>query len=234
MVTLVPRRGLEPPPTCVDYPLKVARLPIPPPGQISQISKTILRRKDSTKRSQNHNRKQSKCALMKIMNNSKQQIRKTILAKRRALSPEKAAQFSKQIITKLLTLPEFQKAKTILLYNPMDNEVDTTPLFAPPNTQTTKEIHFPTPSPTDPQPPYDLVVTPGIAFDENLDRIGYGKGYFDRLFRNLSTDCVKIALAYDFQIVENVPAEEHDQKVDLILTEQRKITPPTPQNPPNT
>ena len=225
---MVPRRGLEPPPTCVDYPLKVARLPIPPPGQILQIAKTILRRKDSTKTFQNHNQKPPRCALIKPMNNSKAQIRKTILTQRKTLDPKKVAQFSKSIIKQLLALPEFKKAKTILLYSPMDNEPDTTPLFKNHKNSPTshQQIHFPTPSPLDPQPPYDLIVTPGIVFDEHGNRIGYGKGYFDRLFRNLSTDCVKIALAYEFQIIENVPAEKHDQKVDMIITEKRTITSP--------
>ncbi|MBT3865198.1 5-formyltetrahydrofolate cyclo-ligase [Candidatus Peregrinibacteria bacterium] len=156
-----------------------------------------------------------------MMTQTKSQIRKTTLTQRKNLDQTKVAQFSKRILDRLTNLPEFKEARTLLLYDPMDNEPDTTPLF---NLQ--KNIHFPTQSPTDPQPNYDLIVTPGIAFDTNGNRIGYGKGYFDRLFPNLSTDCIKIALAYDFQIVENIPAERHDQKVDLILTEKRKIIPP--------
>ncbi len=70
----------------------------------------------------------------------------------------------------------------------------------------------------------NLVITPGLAFDLKGHRIGYGKGYFDKLFKNLSTKCTKIALAYDFQIIENIPAAKHDQKVDLIITEKRIIT----------
>ena len=179
------------------------------------------------------------------MNNSKAQIRKTILTQRKNLDPKKVTAFSKQILKRLQALPEFKKAKTILLYNPMDNEPDTTPLFKQTTTKARESqlllrdntpkatttillpegYHVPTPSPTAPQPLYDLVITPGIAFDIQGNRIGYGKGYFDRLFENLSTDCIKIALAYDFQIIENVPAEEHDKKVDLILTEQRMIIP---------
>lgn len=69
----------------------------------------------------------------------------------------------------------------------------------------------------------DLAIIPGIAFDRQGNRIGFGKGYFDRLLKGLSTKCIKIALAYEFQILDNVPAEKHDQKVDIIITEKRII-----------
>lgn len=69
----------------------------------------------------------------------------------------------------------------------------------------------------------DLIILPGIAFDKAGNRLGYGKGYFDRLLKK--TKAYKIGLAYDFQIVENIPAETHDQKVDLIVTDKKLIKP---------
>jgi len=61
----------------------------------------------------------------------------------------------------------------------------------------------------------DLIIVPGLAFDKNLNRLGRGKGYYDGLLQNSAAK--KIAVCYDFQIVENVPVETHDVKVDNVI-----------------
>jgi 5-formyltetrahydrofolate cyclo-ligase len=68
----------------------------------------------------------------------------------------------------------------------------------------------------------DLIIVPGVAFDERGHRIGYGGGYYDRLLAR--TKAPRVALAYESQIVASVPAEDHDQRVDKIVTEKRVIT----------
>ena len=67
----------------------------------------------------------------------------------------------------------------------------------------------------------DLVIVPGVAFDINGNRIGFGKGYYDRFLRGYNGK--KIVLAYDFQVLENIETEEHDEKVEEIITELRDI-----------
>lgn len=69
----------------------------------------------------------------------------------------------------------------------------------------------------------DCVVVPGLAFDRNGGRLGYGGGYFDRLLPRLRADALRIAVAYSLQVVENVPRAPHDLGVDLILTEAGAI-----------
>lgn len=69
----------------------------------------------------------------------------------------------------------------------------------------------------------DLAVIPGVAFDAERNRIGYGKGYFDRFIPLLSDDCTKAGLAYEIQIVNKIPAESHDRKLDVVITEKRII-----------
>ncbi len=66
----------------------------------------------------------------------------------------------------------------------------------------------------------DLVVVPGVVFDKNLNRIGFGKGYYDRILCKLKKDAKAVAVAYDFQVLEEVPSEEHDIKMDMIITEK--------------
>ena len=65
---------------------------------------------------------------------------------------------------------------------------------------------------------------PGAAFDINKSRIGYGAGYYDKyLNRIISKKITKIALAYDFQIVDNIPSDEYDVPVDYIITNDNDI-----------
>lgn len=68
----------------------------------------------------------------------------------------------------------------------------------------------------------NCIIVPGAAFDLNFNRLGLGGGYYDK-FLPRAVNAKKIALAYDFQIVENVPTESHDFKVDMIITEKRII-----------
>ncbi|MBZ0157443.1 MAG: 5-formyltetrahydrofolate cyclo-ligase [Alphaproteobacteria bacterium] len=67
----------------------------------------------------------------------------------------------------------------------------------------------------------DLIIVPGVAFDEQCNRLGYGKGYYDKLLREKRAKAV--ALAYEEQIVASLPAETHDIKMDAIITDQRTI-----------
>lgn len=64
-----------------------------------------------------------------------------------------------------------------------------------------------------------LIIVPGLAFDRNKNRLGYGKGYYDSFFIKYSGYPLrKIGLAYDFQVLKELPAEIHDIKVDRIIT----------------
>ena len=68
----------------------------------------------------------------------------------------------------------------------------------------------------------DCIIVPGAAFDIRGYRLGLGGGYYDR-FLNLAKNAKKFALAFDFQVTENLPIEPHDMPVDFIITEKREI-----------
>jgi 5-formyltetrahydrofolate cyclo-ligase len=68
----------------------------------------------------------------------------------------------------------------------------------------------------------DLIIVPGVVFDIHGNRIGHGKGYYDRLLKN-SRNIPSIGLAFGLQIVENIISEQHDEKIDMIITEERII-----------
>lgn len=70
----------------------------------------------------------------------------------------------------------------------------------------------------------DIVLMPGAAFDRTGGRIGYGGGFYDRFIETLRPDVVLAALAFDFQVVDNVPTEPHDRKIHFVITDKEIIT----------
>lgn len=68
---------------------------------------------------------------------------------------------------------------------------------------------------------FEVLLIPGLAFDGRGHRLGRGKGYFDRMLERATG--VKIALAYDFEVLAEVPAAAHDVPMDFIVTETRVV-----------
>ncbi|MFN4196562.1 MAG: 5-formyltetrahydrofolate cyclo-ligase [Caldimicrobium sp.] len=64
----------------------------------------------------------------------------------------------------------------------------------------------------------DLILVPGLVFDRHKFRLGYGKGFYDTFLKE--TKAVKIGVAFYFQVIDNLPREAHDVKMDYILTEK--------------
>jgi 5-formyltetrahydrofolate cyclo-ligase len=69
----------------------------------------------------------------------------------------------------------------------------------------------------------DMVVVPGVAFDEKRNRIGYGAGYYDAFLKDTKEGCHKVGIAFEVQICSHIPTEEHDVPLDMIVTEERII-----------
>lgn len=75
-----------------------------------------------------------------------------------------------------------------------------------------------------PQQDIELLLVPGLAFDEHGRRLGQGGGYYDRAIPHLASNAMTIGIAFDEQIVDAVPCAAHDQRVDYVLTPTRLIT----------
>ena len=74
----------------------------------------------------------------------------------------------------------------------------------------------------------DLIMVPLVAFDNHLNRIGYGKGYYDRSLRKISKTkkkTISLGIAYSFQKCGSIPVNKHDFKLDYIFTERGIISP---------
>jgi 5-formyltetrahydrofolate cyclo-ligase len=147
--------------------------------------------------------------------------------------------------------PQLRSAHTVLFYAPLPDELDVWPLmekllsskvcalpaFEPAtgrysarrvrNLETdifTGEFGVSEPLPgceAIPLSHFDLVLVPGMAFDLAGNRLGRGKGFYDRILAEASG--VKCGVAYDFQLQENIPTEPHDAKVNFIFTPSRCV-----------
>lgn len=67
---------------------------------------------------------------------------------------------------------------------------------------------------------FDLIIVPGVVFDKDLNRIGFGKGYYDRILSKKRNSAKAVAIAYELQILDKIPNEKHDIKMDKIITEE--------------
>ncbi|MBI5152820.1 5-formyltetrahydrofolate cyclo-ligase [Candidatus Peregrinibacteria bacterium] len=183
---------------------------------------------------------------------NKASLRKKILLKRKNQNAKTKLQKDKKIISAVLADALYKKSQNILFFMPILGEPDITALiksafklkkgvYLPkvdksknwlhihqiknlselrPGAYKIMEPHHTAPK-INPKK-INLAFVPGIVFDEKGNRIGFGKGYYDRLLKKMS--CKKIGLAYKFQIVKNIPCSAHDVKVDEIITEKRRIT----------
>jgi 5-formyltetrahydrofolate cyclo-ligase len=183
----------------------------------------------------------------------KQKMREMVLAKRDAMPSDVRTAASIAILKKVCALPEYLNAKTVLAYMGFGSEIETQAFFerviadgkiavlprvdkqsqsltlhsvrSMAVLQTSKwGIREPRPdAPTVAVSAIDFVLMPGVAFDRAGNRLGYGRGYYDRLIQAASPTLVRIAAAFSCQVVEHVPAGPSDQKIHRIITENEII-----------
>lgn len=173
----------------------------------------------------------------------KQQLRKAIREKKRAMTPEEIERRSEILARLFLETPVYRQARTLYGYLPYNQEVRTIPILeqalrdgkqvAVPKvygdtmrfllledlTQVAKGYAgIPEPIADGPvaQDPAALVLMPGLAFDPQGHRIGYGGGFYDK-FLAQEPEHPTVALCYDFQVLPHLDTQEFDIPVDLVL-----------------
>ena len=70
----------------------------------------------------------------------------------------------------------------------------------------------------------DLIIVPGVVFDEHCNRIGFGAGYYDRFLPKRVKNTSTIGIAYDYQVINKIPTGVYDVPLDFVITEKRIIT----------
>jgi 5-formyltetrahydrofolate cyclo-ligase len=182
----------------------------------------------------------------------KTDIRRDGQRRRDAISLAHRRAFDAAIGERLLSLKEHAEAQSVLYYASFRSEVSTEELIEA-SIASGKEVLLPKVDEENcaltkhvidglqdvlpgymgiPEPVTDLcvkvesihlIVVPGVAFHVAGWRIGYGGGYYDRLLPRVRGVRPIVALAYEAQIREDIPQEEHDVRVDAIVTEERVI-----------
>lgn len=178
---------------------------------------------------------------------TKQQLRQHYLQLRSTLTPEEHLLKSRLIADRLIQRILNLRPKNVLLYYPIRNEVDLTPLFEffwhqkislfLPVTEhdrlraaeykvgvTLQKGAFQIPEPKD-MPRVDftfmeLIVVPAVAIDSKKYRLGYGKGYYDR---SLNSKMNTIGVCFDALLVDRLPRESFDRPLKTVLTEFRVL-----------
>ena len=183
----------------------------------------------------------------------KNQVRRELIKLRNSLTEKEVFEKSNEIKKKLFGLTEFEEALNILFYVSYGNEVYTHEMIKEcienkkkvivpisdienrrlilselynwndlepgaynilePRIEKIKEV---------PLYKIEFIIVPGVGFDERGNRIGHGKGYYDNLLKN-SKFIPHIGLAFESQIVKEIPTNSYDFPVDLIITEKRII-----------
>lgn len=173
----------------------------------------------------------------------KTELRRRIREKKRAMTPEEIEERSRELGRKFAATEAYRKAKTIYGYMPYNQEVRTVPMLEQ-ALRDGKKVAVPKcygdemkfiylddltkvakgyagiPEPIADEPvAHDetaLVLMPGLAFDPQGRRIGYGGGFYDK-FLSREPNHPTLALCYDFQMLPHLDTEEHDIPVDTVL-----------------
>ncbi len=180
----------------------------------------------------------------------KAQLRRTLLKRLHAMPSEQRSEKSRKACRNLVSIEPFQKASTVMIFVSLPHEVDTSEailhawqlgkVVAVPKISweqrhmipvqiSSLETGFSTgasglrnPIAGVPVPfeDIDLVVTPALGFDSKGNRLGRGGSYYDRFFANSELKALRCGFAFCEQLVDSVPVTEHDQPVDMVVTDE--------------
>ena len=175
----------------------------------------------------------------------KTEIRRRMRELKRAVTAEEKLRRSETVMRSVEQLPEFQRARVVLLYWSMADEVQTHAFverwyrdktlllpcvdgddlvlrqYTGPECMVAGEqfgIGEPTGEEWKDLDAVECIIVPGVAFDKQNNRMGRGRGFYDRLLKS-TPNAVKVGVAYDFQMLDTIPVEPHDVKMNRVITE---------------
>jgi 5-formyltetrahydrofolate cyclo-ligase len=177
-------------------------------------------------------------------NEEKAKVRAEVSAIR--IRPEEREKASSAIYDRIKSFEAWQNAQTVLLYAPLPDEPDVMRFF-----DTSKRVCFPRFKADrgyesaivetthnlvvgkfgiqEPPPEanevnasdIDISLVPGLAFDEACNRLGRGRGFYDRWLPQISG--IKIGIGFDHQLIKSVPTESHDHQLDMVVVPSRAM-----------
>lgn len=176
-----------------------------------------------------------------------QEIRQRMISHRKSLLRGEVSARSAQLIQRLIHLPIYRQAESVLVYYPINGEVDLMDLLLQSDEKSfylprmkgngLEMVRYDEGDPLDigrfgvsepkgdvkpSEKRVDLVLVPGVAFDRLGVRIGHGKGFYDRFLSQIDTHIVGVC--FDFQLFEQLPPKQpHDVMMHYVVTEQEVV-----------
>ncbi len=148
---------------------------------------------------------------------TKKELRELASSIRDNISKDKREKATETILQK--AFKEIKDCKMIGIYETIKSEVDTKALFT-----TLEYVGMKSCVPvikdgvmTMSSPDVDALIIPGLGFDDDNNRLGYGKGYYDKFLKTFKGK--KIMIAFKGQKIKSIPAEAHDVKMDMVITD---------------
>ena len=185
--------------------------------------------------------------MAKNIYHEKEQLRKEIFLHKKGHTSEDLYNRSEEVLSVLEITGAFQEAKTIFIYNSLEDEVQTYDFIHKWDNE--KDFYLPVVTGDDivfracglstsfKQSSYgimepvgenftqynkvDLIIVPGVAFDRKMNRMGRGKGFYDRFLPK--TSAPKMGICFDFQLFDTIPSGTDDVKMDFIVSENELI-----------
>lgn len=179
---------------------------------------------------------------------TKDEIRRRIRNRKRLITDSERINAARSVFEAVERTAAFMMAERILIYHSLPDELQTLDFlqkwhtrkqfFLPrvsgvnlellpyePATLRAGAYHIEEPAEGTPAPPesMELIIVPAVALDRHGNRLGRGKGFYDRLLA--ATSATTIAVAYDFQLLDELPTEPHDTPVDIVITESHRFLP---------
>jgi 5-formyltetrahydrofolate cyclo-ligase len=177
-------------------------------------------------------------------------LRRSLLDKRKSMTPDEVKHASEAIVKKLKELPVIKESTVIMSFMPYGNETDIRPfnqwildsgkilllprvlddsnidavkvdeiksglvkgsfgILEPAYENESFPIEF-----------IDVILVPGVAFVRKGNRMGHGRGYYDRFLSRCKKSTVYLGIAYSFQVLESIPFEEYDIRVHGVITDK--------------
>jgi 5-formyltetrahydrofolate cyclo-ligase len=183
----------------------------------------------------------------------KAQLRRELQKSLLSITSQQRSEKSRKACKNLLSIPQFQNASTIMMFLSLPHEVDTSESILHAwqlgKTVTVPKVSWqqrhmiavqihsletgisteasglqnPTSGVPMPFEEIDLVVTPGLGFDRKGNRLGRGGSYYDKFFANNELKASRCGFGFTEQLLENIPVADHDEPVDIIVTDEEII-----------
>lgn len=174
----------------------------------------------------------------------KDDIRRKVRAGKSLLSPDEKSRAARSVFSRLEELAAFMLSDRILMYHSLPDELSTREFIdkwcerksfylprvngvgldiLPYDRSALRlgafQIEEPQGDETVSIDDIEMVIVPAVAYDRRGNRVGRGKGYYDRLMKD--SKALKVGVSYDFQFFDEIESEEHDVPVDIVITESQ-------------